>query len=49
MQNIKNKADQSKDTFDSPIKLAKGGRAGLKGGGMSTRGLGRAFKKGGKV
>ena len=33
-----------KRTFNS-----KGGRAGLKGGGMSTRGLGRAFKKGGKV
>ena len=28
---------------------AKGGRAGFKGGGMSSRGLGRAFQKGGKV
>jgi len=26
-----------------------GGRAGLAGGGMSQRGLGRAFKKGGKA
>ena len=26
-----------------------GGRAGYKGGGMSQRGLGRAFMKGGKV
>ena len=30
-------------------KKAKGGRAGYKGGGMSQRGLGRAFMKGGKV
>ena len=30
-------------------KMAKGGRAGYKGGGMSQRGLGRAFMKGGKV
>ena len=30
-------------------KLSKGGRAGYKGGGMSERGLGRAFMKGGKV
>ena len=29
--------------------LRKGGRAGYKGGGMSQRGLGRAFMKGGKV
>ena len=28
---------------------AKGGRMGYKGGGMSQRGLGRAFMKGGKV
>ena len=28
---------------------AKGERAGYKGGGMSQRGLGRAFMKGGKV
>tara|TARA_R100000963_G_scaffold29027_1_gene20145 strand:- start:202 stop:597 length:396 start_codon:yes stop_codon:yes gene_type:complete len=34
----------------SPLKhYNKGGRAGYKGGGMSTRGLGRAFMKGGKV
>ena len=31
------------------IKFSKGGRAGYKGGGMSQRGLGRAFMKGGKV
>ncbi len=30
-------------------KLKTGGRAGYKGGGMSQRGLGRAFMKGGKV
>ena len=30
-------------------KLSKGGRTGYKGGGMSQRGLGRAFMKGGKV
>ena len=29
--------------------MAKGGRAKLKGGGMSQRGLGKAFKKGGKA
>jgi len=28
--------------------MAKGGRAKLKGGGMSQRGLGRAFKNGGR-
>ena len=34
----------------SPLKhYNKGGRAGYKGGGMSERGLGRAFMKGGKV
>ena len=34
----------------SPLKhYNKGGRAGYKGGGMSQRGLGRAFMKGGKV
>ena len=32
MQTIKDKADKTKDTFDSPIKLARGGRAGYKGG-----------------
>jgi len=30
-------------------KAIRGGRAKLKGGGMATRGLGRAFMKGGKV
>ena len=30
-------------------KLKSGGRAGYKGGGMSQRGLGRAFMKGGKA
>ena len=30
-------------------KLAKGGRAKLKGGGISKRGLGRAFMKGGRA
>jgi hypothetical protein len=30
-------------------KLAKGGRAKLKGGGISQRGLGRAFMKGGRA
>ena len=29
--------------------FAKGGRANLRGGGISQKGLGRAFKKGGKV
>ena len=29
--------------------MAKGGRARLKGGGISSRGLGKAFMKGGKV
>ncbi len=33
-----------------PIELKKsGGRIGLKGGGISQRGLGRAFMKGGRV
>jgi len=31
------------------VKMSKGGRAGLKGGGISSRGLGRAFMKGGRV
>jgi len=30
-------------------KYSKGGRANLRGGGISQKGLGRAFKKGGKV
>ena len=37
------------DTKIKVITMAKGGRAGYKGGGMSQRGLGRAFMKGGKV
>ena len=35
--------------IDQVGKFAKGGRAKLRGGGMSQRGLGRAFMKGGKV
>ena len=31
-QTIKNKTNQTKDTYDPPIKLARGGRAGYKGG-----------------
>jgi hypothetical protein len=38
-----NKMTKSEGSF------SKGGRAGYKGGGMSQRGLGRAFMKGGKV
>jgi len=30
-------------------RYSKGGRAKLRGGGMSQRGLGKAFKKGGKA
>ena len=37
------------DEMKKQQKLSKGGRAGYKGGGMSQRGLGRAFMKGGKV
>ena len=40
---------KSKKMTKSEGSFAKGGRAGLKGGGMSTRGLGKAFMKGGKV
>ena len=36
-------------TAEGVKKLKSGGRAGYKGGGMSERGLGRAFMKGGKV
>ena len=36
-------------TGGKTYKYAKGGRAKLRGGGMSQRGLGRAFMKGGKV
>ena len=34
--------------YDMPKDYAKGGRAKLRGGGMSQRGLGKAFKKGGR-
>jgi len=34
---------------DGTINFRKGGRAGLKGGGISQRGMGRAFMKGGRV
>ena len=37
------------DEMKKEQKLSKGGRTKLKGGGMSQRGLGRAFMKGGKV
>ena len=40
---------QRKETTVDEVRMAKGGRAGYKGGGMSQRGLGRAFMKGGKV
>jgi hypothetical protein len=47
MQTIKNKMDQTKDTFDPPIKLARGGRAEYKNAGsvckMATKGKGRAY------
>jgi len=51
MQTIKNKADKTKDTFDSPIKLARGGRAEYKNAGsvkgckMAKAGRGRAYGK----
>ena len=48
MQNIKNKADQTKDTFNSPIKLAKGGRAGYKVG-KSVKKMGCAIKGRSKI
>tara|TARA_R100000655_G_scaffold97558_1_gene140543 strand:- start:327 stop:659 length:333 start_codon:yes stop_codon:yes gene_type:complete len=35
--------------LEAGIPMAKGGRAGLKGGGISRRGLGRAFMKGKRV
>ena len=38
-----------KDIDSRVYGLKKGGRAGYKGGGMSQRGLGSAFMKGGKV
>ena len=40
---------KSKKMTKTEGSFAKGGRAGYKGGGMSQRGLGRAFMKGGKV
>ena len=58
---LKNKFKKLSDSFGSSEMIssanretgrtekAKGGRAGYKGGGMSQRGLGRAFMKGGKV
>ena len=47
LRNKEKKADFQKGDY-SDIKI-KGGTAKLKGGGMSQRGLGRAFMKGGKV
>jgi len=35
--------------LDTTNKYSKGGRAKLRGGGMSQRGLGKAFKKGGRA
>ena len=40
---------KSKKMSESEGSFSKGGRAKLRGGGMSQRGLGRAFMKGGKV
>ena len=34
---------------ETAARMSKGGRAKLRGGGMSQRGLGKAFKKGGKA
>tara|TARA_R110000824_G_scaffold231245_1_gene419029 strand:+ start:57 stop:590 length:534 start_codon:yes stop_codon:yes gene_type:complete len=45
---FKKPVDRSQDSM-ARHSAKIGGRAGLKGGGMSTRGLGRAFMKGGKV
>ena len=42
------KIDKEK-LLDTTNKYSKGGRAKLRGGGMSQRGLGKAFKKGGKA
>ena len=44
-----NKFRKMDDDIKKQQKLSKGGRTKLKGGGMSQRGLGRAFMKGGKV
>ena len=40
---------KSKKMTKTEGSFSKGGRAKLRGGGMATRGLGRAFMKGGKV
>ena len=40
---------KSKKMSESEGSFSKGGRAKLRGGGISQRGLGRAFMKGGKV
>ena len=40
---------KAKKMSESEGSFSKGGRAKLRGGGMSQRGLGRAFMKGGKV
>ena len=40
---------KAKKMTESEGSFSKGGRAKLRGGGMSQRGLGRAFMKGGKV
>ena len=34
---------------ETAARMSKGGRAKLRGGGMSQRGLGKAFKNGGKA
>ena len=34
---------------ETAARMSKGGRAKLRGGGMSQRGLGKAFKKGGRA
>ena len=44
-----NKFRKMDDDMKKQQKLSKGGRTKLKGGGMSQRGLGRAFMKGGRV
>ena len=44
-----NRFREMDDNIKRVQNLSKGGRTKLKGGGMSQRGLGRAFMKGGKV
>ena len=39
----------NKQNFNAAKEFKSGGRTKLRGGGMSQRGLGRAFMKGGKV